>query len=251
MFYFIGAGPGDPDLLTVKALKILQKADYVFYVKGLYLDRILEFCKNGTELIPIKNFGLAEQVSFIKEHQNFVIVRLHTGDLSLESGYRDLADRLLTENIAFECIPGVSSVSAALSSVVSDVLMIGNCNSFSVVKPFGPYIIPAGQSIKTLAGSGRGLAVFGVNRSTIRNIVAEYYEAGCTDEQFVCLVSRASMPEQKIIVLPLGKVVEKVLNDDSFNRFTILLSGNFLMAKTVGLTGKTRIFPEIVALEGN
>ena len=248
MFYFIGVGPGDPELLTVKALEILKKADYVFYVEGLYMQDIVLRCKNSAELMPIINFGLLEQVNFIREHSDAVIVRLHTGDLAFESGYRDLADRLFAAKIPFECIHGISSVSAALVSIVSDVLMVGNCNSFSVVKPFGPYVIPKGQSIKSLAGSGRGLAVFGVNRFTIGNIVAEYHEAGYTDDQLVCLASRVSMPEQKIVILPLGQVVEKVLSDVSFSRFTLLLSGNFLTAKTVGCVNGSRIFPGNVAL---
>lgn len=250
MFYFIGAGPGDPELLTVKALKILQKADYVFYVSGLYLDEILKCCKSKTEFIPIKNFGLLKQIEFIREHQDSVIVRLHTGDISMESGYRDLADRMIAERLPFESVPGISSVSGALASIASDVLMPGSCNSFSVVKPFGACVTPIGQSVSALAGLGRGLVVLGVNRFTIRNIVAEYHEAGVPDEQLVCLASRVSMPDEKIVIVPLGKAAEIVLENDDFNRFTMLLSGNFLMAKTIGSSPGLREFPGVVQFRG-
>ena len=249
MVYVIGIGPGDPELLTVKAMKILQKADYILYVSGLYIDGVLQYCKPEAKVLLIKNFGLESQLNFIKENSGSVIVRLHTGDLALESGCRDFLDLLAVNKVGYKCIPGVSSVAAGLSELSSDTLLPGISNSFTVVKSFGFPFVPKGHSVKDSAGKGRGVAVFGICPDTIQSVVDELYEAGCFHSTMVCLASRVSLPGQKMLIVPLCKVVDKVRSDKSFWRFTILYVGNFLMAKTIYSSDVKRSFPDSVEVE--
>ena len=249
MVYIIGIGPGDPELLTVKAMRILEKADYVLYVSGLYIDGVLQYCNPEAKVLLIKNFGIGSQLDFIKEHPDSVIVRLHTGDLAFESGCRDFLDLLAANKIGYKCIPGVSSVAAGLSELASDTLLPGISNSFTVVKPFGFPFVSEGHSVKDSAGKGRGVAVFGICPATIQSVVDELYEAGCFHNTMVCLASRVSLPGQKMVVLPLCRVADKVCSDKSFWRFTLLYVGSFLGAKTIYSPDRGRILPADVIVE--
>ena len=232
MVYIIGAGSGDSEYLTVKAARILASADFVLYVPGLYLENILGYCSNKCEKIKIKSFPLAAQIEFIKNNPDKVIVRLHTGDLAFESGYRDFVDCLLSERIPFECVPGISSVSAVASALALDYFLPAVSSAVTVVKASDfPFVLP-GQNIGYFAGCG-SLVVFGINADTIENVVRELETEGFMDDVVVCLASRVSMPEQKIVFLKLSEVCEKVKTDKSFQRFTVLLFGNFLEAKSV------------------
>ncbi len=117
--YFIGAGPGDPDLITVKGRDILTKADIVIYAGSLVSKEHLNYCKKDVEVYNSASMTLKEVIEVIEKahNENKSIVRLHTGDPSIYGAIKEQMDELDKLNICYEVIPGVSSFSAAAAAI--------------------------------------------------------------------------------------------------------------------------------------
>ena len=125
--YIIGAGPGSPDLLTVKAYKILTKADVIFFADSLVPRQMLQDVRADAELIPTGNKTLEEIVPKMIERvrANLCVVRLHSGDLTLYSAIHEQM-RILTEaDIPFELIPGISAFQAAAAKLGTELTIPG------------------------------------------------------------------------------------------------------------------------------
>ena len=227
MIYFVGIGPGDPELLTIKALKYMRKADYAIYVAGVYVESVLPYLSAGCRKLHVKDFPISSQVAFIKAHPDSVIIRFHTGDLSLESGCMDLIDFLRAENIPFKCVPGISAVSAVAARLGVDYLLDGVSNNFSVVLPSDNRLVPIGQNVGNMAKSGGAVVVLGINPDNIHLVVSELKAVGKNKSDVVCLASRVSQEGEKIVITTLF-LAEKMMRKHKIGRFTMLLAGNFL-----------------------
>lgn len=223
MFYVVGVGPGSIDLLTVKAFRLLTEADFVFYVDGLYFDEILQCCKADCEKISLKDFPMSKQIELVKANPDKVILRLHTGDLSLESGYTDLLEVLHDNNVAFECVPGISSVSAVAAKIGLDYLMEGLSTSFSVVLPSDVRVVPEGQNIASIAAHSGAVVVFGVHPDNIELVVNELKAAGRAGESRVVLASRVGQADEQFAFCELDHAAETMFKE-KFGRFTLLIS---------------------------
>ncbi len=125
--YFIGAGPGDPDLITVKGRDILTKADVVIYAGSLVSKEHLDHCKEGAEAYNSASMTLKEVIKVIEKahNENKSIVRLHTGDPSIYGAIKEQMDELDKLNICYEVVPGVSSFSAAAASIKKEFTLPG------------------------------------------------------------------------------------------------------------------------------
>ncbi len=117
--YIIGAGPGDPDLLTIKAQKILASANTILYANSLVPQQILENVRPDAELIPTGNKTLEEIIPLMVDRvkANLAVVRLHSGDLSLYSAIHEQIQAFREAEIPFELIPGISAYQAAAAKL--------------------------------------------------------------------------------------------------------------------------------------
>lgn len=122
MVYFIGAGPGDVDLITVKGRQILEKADIVIYAGSLVSSEHMNFCKKDAKIYNSAKMNLDEVIKVMTENKDKIIVRLHTGDPSIYGAIKEQMDELDKYNIEYEVIPGVSSFTAAASAIKKNLL---------------------------------------------------------------------------------------------------------------------------------
>ncbi|MHB1407710.1 MAG: SAM-dependent methyltransferase, partial [Desulfitobacteriaceae bacterium] len=116
---FVGAGPGDPELITVKGLRALEKADRVIFAGSLVNPELLQKCKANTSIHDSANLTLEEVLKLMQEgvQRGECVVRLHTGDPSVYGAIQEQMDALVGLNIPYAIIPGVSSVFAAAAAV--------------------------------------------------------------------------------------------------------------------------------------
>ena len=117
MVYFIGAGPGDVDLITVKGRNILEKADVVIYAGSLVAKEHMGYCKEGVLIYNSAKMTLEEVIEVMNENKDKLVVRLHTGDPSIYGAIKEQMDELDKLNIEYEVVPGVSSFVAAASAI--------------------------------------------------------------------------------------------------------------------------------------
>ena len=117
MVYFIGAGPGDVDLITVKGRDILAKADIVIYAGSLVAKEHMDYCKEGVLIYNSAKMTLEEVIEVMNDNKDKLIVRLHTGDPSIYGAIKEQMDELDKLNIEYEVVPGVSSFVAAASAI--------------------------------------------------------------------------------------------------------------------------------------
>ncbi len=119
MVYFIGAGPGAVDLITVRGRDILEKADVVIYAGSLVSKEHLKYCKKDAKFYNSASMTLDDVIKVVKTEcsEDSVIVRLHTGDPSIYGAIREQMVELDKENINYEVVPGVSSFTAAASAI--------------------------------------------------------------------------------------------------------------------------------------
>lgn len=208
---FVGAGPGDPELLTLRGKREIKSADVIIYAGSLVNKEILNYAK--ADVILIDSHGKTRK-EISAAYERFVVnegkkvVRLHSGDLSFYSAIQEQMEFLASKNIKFETVPGVSSYSAASSALKREFTSPGISQTLIITKPFGKTGKPAEESIKELSKHGATMAIF-LGIHLIDEVVSEL-RVGYPPETPVAVVHKASWREQKILRGTLDDIAEKV-----------------------------------------
>ncbi|QZT33831.1 precorrin-4 C(11)-methyltransferase [Caldalkalibacillus thermarum TA2.A1] len=198
--YIIGAGPGDPELITVKGLNILRRADVVMYTDSLVSERLIAEAKPEAEVIKSAGLTLEEMMAMMIDavRQGKVVARIHTGDPAVFGAVMEQIIRLKQAGIPYEIIPGVSSVFAAAAALGAELTIPELTQTVILTRTEGRTPMPEREKLKDLARHHCTLALF-LSATLAKKVVQELKEAGWRDETPVAVVYKASWPDQKVI----------------------------------------------------
>ena len=162
MVYFIGAGPGDPDLITVKGQRLIEEADVVIYTGSLVNPQVLAGAKPDAELYDSAAMTLDEVVALMEqgERKQKQVVRVHTGDPSLYGAVREQMAELDRLGIAYEVIPGVSSFLAAAAAMKREYTLPGVSQTVILTRMEGRTPVPESEQIAKLAAHQATMVIF-------------------------------------------------------------------------------------------
>ncbi|BFK82097.1 precorrin-4 C(11)-methyltransferase [Clostridium baratii] len=225
MVYFIGAGPGDVDLITVKGRDILSKADIVIYAGSLVAKEHMDFCKEGVEIHNSASMTLDEVIEVIKNNKDKLIVRLHTGDPSIYGAIKEQMDELDKYGIEYKVVPGVSSFVAAASSIKKEFTLPSVTQTVILTRVEGRTKVPETEDLEKLASVGASMAIF-LSISMIDK-VTEKLRKGYGRNVPIAVVARATWEDEKIIIGTLDDIGEKV-KAEGINKCAQILVGDFI-----------------------
>jgi precorrin-4/cobalt-precorrin-4 C11-methyltransferase len=199
MIWFVGAGPGDPELITVRGRRLLGEADVVVYAGSLVPLAVLTWTRDGCELHDSASMTLAEQINVMTAAHaaGKAVVRLHTGDPSLYGAIGEQMRCLRERGVEFAVVPGVSSFVAAAAALPAELTAPGVSQTVIITRQAGRTPVPAGQEIAGLAAHGATMAIF-LSAGDLSGTVAalrEHYPAATA----AAVVQRASWPEQLVL----------------------------------------------------
>jgi len=223
--YFIGAGPGDPGLLTIRGKEIIERADLIVYAGSLVNRQVPAFAGEGARLVDSAPLDLAEiSDEMIRAAQKgLTVARVHSGDPSIYGAIAEQMEILEKKNIAFEVVPGVSSVFAAAASLKMEYTLPGVSQTLILTRRAGRTPVPEGESISSLAGHRASMAIF-LSAGMIEETVTELIKGGYPGETPVAVVCRASWPDEKHVKATLGTIADKV-KKQGISRQALILVG--------------------------
>ena len=210
MVYFIGAGPGDPELLTIKGKKIIDSADVIIYAGSLVNREVLKDRKSGAKVYNSATMHLEEVIEVMKEAEkkNLMTARVHTGDPAIFGAHREQMDALEREGIEFCVIPGVSSFVAAAATLKKEYTLPEVTQSIILTRMEGRTPMPEKESIEAFAKHQATMVIF-LSANRIEELVEQLQTSYPVDTP-IALVYKASWPEEKIIQGNLGNIAELV-----------------------------------------
>jgi precorrin-4/cobalt-precorrin-4 C11-methyltransferase len=210
MIYFVGAGPGDPDLITVKGDRLLREADLVVYAGSLVNKEILGRVKEGCAVYDSAEMDLEEICAKMIEYAEAgkTVVRLQTGDPSLYGALREQMGLLAEAGVDYIMVPGVSSFSAAAAAIGKEYTLPEISQTVILTRLAGRTPVPEKQALAGLAGHGASMAIF-LSIGMIDKVVAELRQ-GYSDDTPVAVVYKASWPQEHVIEGTVGDIAEKV-----------------------------------------
>ena len=206
--YIVGAGPGDPDLLTVKAQKLLMQADVILYADSLVPRQILHLCRSDAEIIHTANKTLEEilpvMIESVRSHKS--VIRLQSGDPSLYSAIHEQMQALAAADIPFEVIPGISAFQAAAAKLKVELTVPGLVQTIILSRISGRTLVPATEELATLAAHQASLCLYLSARhiENAQNQLLEHYPA----ETPVAICFRVGWHDEKIWLTTLDKMAE-------------------------------------------
>ncbi len=229
--YFVGSGPGDPDLLSIKAKKLIQKADTLVYSGSLLNPKILKFCKNA-ELHDASKLVREEISDILKKNalKGKFVVRLHDGDPSIYGAIREQIDNLKRIGIESEVVPGVSSVLASAATLGTELTLPGVTQTIIITRPESRTLVPKRESISELA-KHRATMVFYLGVHLISDIVKEAIAGGYPISTPAAVVYRASWNDEKIIRGTLKDIAQRT-RKEKITRTAIVIIGDIIKPKS-------------------
>ena len=200
MVHFVGAGPGAPDLITVRGAALLREADVVIYAGSLVNPRLLGDCKPGCALHNSAGMTLPEVLAVMEraEAAGKTTVRLHTGDPSLYGALREQLDALEERGIAYDVTPGVSSLFGAAAALNAELTLPGVSQSLIVTRLAGRTDVPQGEALRDFARHGTSMALF-LSAGLLERVREELLAGGCAPDTPAALVYRATWPDEKTV----------------------------------------------------
>ena len=223
--YFVGCGPGDPELITIKAKKLIQKADLVVYSGSLIPPAILKLCKKG-KLHDAAKLVREEIFTLLKNNskKNKLVVRLHDGDPTIYGAIKEQIDNLEKEGIKSEIIPGVTSFLASASALGTQLTLPGVTQTIIITRAEKRTKVPKREKISELA-KHKATMIFYLSVHLLSDIVKETIAGGYAKTTPVAVVYRASWDDQKIITGTLQDITKKVWNE-KITRTAIIIIGD-------------------------
>jgi precorrin-4/cobalt-precorrin-4 C11-methyltransferase len=226
--YFVGAGPGDADLITVKGKKLLEKADLVIYAGSLVNPQLLSGLK--AESVDSSTLSRESTTAMILKalKEGKAVIRLHSGDPSLYGAILEQMRPLEEAGVEVEVVPGVSSLFAASAALRTQLTLKGVSESLIVTRPAGTTLEE--DDITALSKHGTTMAVF-LGTEKVKEVVESVQLPKDTP---VAVVYHASWPDQKVILGTLEDIASKV-EAEGIKRSALILIGS-----VVGRTGFRR-----------
>ncbi|PID58954.1 precorrin-4 C(11)-methyltransferase [candidate division KSB3 bacterium] len=228
MIYFVGAGPGDVDLITVKGRKLLETADVLVYAGSLVSEAHVDFCRTDCECYNSAGMTLEEVLNVLVEAEQAekMTVRLHTGDPTLYGAIREQMSALDAQNLSYEIVPGVSSFTASCAVLQREYTLPGVSQTVIVTRLKGRTPVPEAEDLALLAAHQSSMAIF-LSVKQIDLVVEHLKEGYGRDDVPVAVVYKASWPDQHILRGRLSDIADKV-KAAGIKNFSQILVGDFL-----------------------
>ncbi|WBF10704.1 precorrin-4 C(11)-methyltransferase [Methanothermobacter marburgensis] len=223
---FIGAGPGDPELITLKAIRVLERSDVVIYAGSLVNRKILEYAP-GAEVHNSAHMDLEEITEIMVNacRAGKTVARVHTGDPSIYGAIKEQMRVLDEKGIPYSVIPGVSSVFAAAAALGTELTLPEISQTVIITRPAGRTPVPPSESLEELARHGSTMCIFlGVH---MIGDVAERLMKHYPPDTPVAVVKRASWPDEEIVRGTLADISMKV-HEAGIKKTAMIIVGRVL-----------------------
>lgn len=225
---FVGAGPGDPELITLKGSRALERADRVIYAGSLVNPELLGMCRPGTPCHDSAHLTLEEVIALMIEgtKNGETIVRLHTGDPSMYGAIKEQFEHLDKQEILYSVIPGVSSVFAAAAAVKREFTLPDISQTLILTRLAGRTPVPEREALAKLAQHQASMAIF-LSVQDMGSVVKELLEGGYPASTPIAVIAKASWPDEEVLMGTLETIVEKV-KAAGIRKQAQILVGDFL-----------------------
>jgi len=222
---FVGAGPGDPELITLKGKRALEEADLVLYAGSLVNEALLDYCSPGCVRADSSPLSLEEQMALVaaKVREGGRVVRLHTGDPSLFGAVAEQKERLESLGIEVRFIPGVSSFQAAAAALGIQYTVPGGSQTVVCTRRSGRTPVPPRENLRLLAEHGATMVVF-LSADQAEEVSADLQTGGFSAETPAACVYRASWEDEKTIVSTLG-ALPSLMAEHGITRHALIVVG--------------------------
>jgi precorrin-4/cobalt-precorrin-4 C11-methyltransferase len=224
---FIGAGPGDPELLTIKAAKVIEQADLIIYAGSLVNPQVLSGAKEGAEIHNSAQMNLDEIVQMMSESatEGKLVARVHTGDPAIYGAIAEQIQYLKAHDVPYEIIPGVSSLFASAAALEAELTQPEVSQTVIITRPAGRTPKPEKEAIRLLAEHQATMCIFlGVHM--IEKVVEELLTS-YTSQTPVAVVQKASWEDQKIVRGTLEDIAHRV-KDAGITKTALIVVGDVL-----------------------
>jgi precorrin-4/cobalt-precorrin-4 C11-methyltransferase len=229
---FIGAGPGDPELITLKGKKNLENADVVIYAGSLLNPEILGYAKKDVEFYDSAKMNLKEvlQVMVDSVKKGKLVARVHDGDPSFFGAITEQMDFLDEQKIEYDVIPGVSCLQGGAAALRRELTLPNISQSVIITRPEGRTPVPERERIRELAKHGTTMVIF-LGIQHVEKVIDELKLSGRPLDTPVSVVYRATWKQQKIVRGTIQDIVQKV-KDAGITRTALIFVGEVFNPKS-------------------
>lgn len=240
--YFIGAGPGDAELITVKGARLLREADVVVYAGSLVDRELVRVYAPDAEVWDSAAMTLEQTTGVLVRAvvDGRRAVRLHTGDPSIYGAIQEQMAELDRAGVPYEVVPGVTSAFAAAASLRQELTLPEVSQTVVITRLEGRTPVPERERLTEVARLGATLVVY-LSVSMIDRVVADLLQGAYTTDTPVAVVCRASWPDELVIEGTLGDIAAKVVAA-RIDRQAVILVGDVLRARREGMKARSLLY---------
>lgn len=228
MVYFVGAGSGAKDLITVRGMKLIQEADVLVYAGSLVNPELLEYAKKECEIYDSALLTLEEIIEIIKdaEEKNKTTVRLHTGEPSLYGAVREQMNELDALSIKYESCPGVSACFGAASSLNMEFTLPNISQTLIITRMEGKTKVPKEESIESLAKHQASMAIY-LSTGLLEELSKRLINGGYKEDTPAAIVYKATWPDEKVFICTVSTLNETA-KKNNISKTAVILVGEVI-----------------------
>lgn len=226
MVYFVGAGCGAPDLITVRGKNLLEKADVIIYAGSLVNPELLSYAKKEAKIYNSAYMTLEEVMAVMEEEKDALIVRLHTGEPSIYGAVREQMDLLEEKGIAYESCPGVSACFGAAAGLNLEFTLPQISQTLIITRQEGRTKVPSKEKIESLAAHQASMAIYlsaGMLDELRKNLMVGGYDANTP----AALVYKATWQDEQTFVCTVD-TLPQVAKEHGITKTAIVLVGDVI-----------------------
>ena len=228
MINFVGAGPGAPDLITVRGKTLLEQADVIIFAGSLVNKDLLTFAKQDCEIYDSAYMTLDEVLAVMipAARENKKIVRLHTGDPSLYGAIREQMDALKKEGLSYDVVPGVSSFCGTAAALKAEYTLPNVSQTVIITRMAGRTPVPEKENISSLAAHGATMTIF-LSTGMLEELKEELLKGAYEKDTPAAIVYKATWPDQKVVRCTID-TLPRAAKENDITKTAMITVGDFL-----------------------
>lgn len=226
MVHFVGAGPGAPDLITVRGKQYLEEADVIIYAGSLVNPKLLEYTKDVCTIYNSAKMTLEEVIAVMEkaEAEGKMTVRLHTGDPCIYGAIREQMDILDEKGIPYDSCPGVSSFCGAASALNLEYTLPDISQSVIITRMEGRTPVPSKESIQSFAAHQASMVIF-LSTGMLEELSRRLVEGGYSEDTPAAIVYKATWDDEKKFICTVGTLA-RTAAENNITKTALMIIGN-------------------------